>query len=38
MEKQGAEVTFLDDDNFEEHIKENTKAVVFQHASNVTEM
>lgn len=36
MEKQGAEVTFLDDDNFEEHIKENTKAVVFQHASNVT--
>jgi len=36
MEKNGVEVTFLEDDNLEKSIKENTKAVVFQHASNVT--
>ncbi len=36
MATKDVEVTFIEDNNFEDQIKENTKVVVFQHASNVT--
>lgn len=36
MEKKNVEVTYIIDDNFNDKIKKNTKAVVLQHASNVT--